>query len=275
MLFGLIFFVPLLGLAIGAASGALFGSLADVGISDSFIKSVRDQVTPGTSALFLLSSDAVIDRVKEEFPSQRRRADQHQPLRRAGGQAPRRVRAGGLTRPGGRELSREGAPLAKEDQGARSGRGFAVLAAVSPTALLVYGGLPRVGAPEGTALMYVAGAVVMTVLMAVTVLLVLHATGLNQPRQRGPRYGLRLGPRRHRPGLHLPPGQAQAAPSPRARHGAQAARPGRPAHREPQPAHRLPARPAAVRPSATFIAAIQVIASANEGVPSPPRRCSS
>ncbi len=68
LLFGLIFFVPILGLAIGAASGALFGSLTDVGINDSFIKSVRDQVTPGTSALFLLSSDAVIDRVKEEFP---------------------------------------------------------------------------------------------------------------------------------------------------------------------------------------------------------------
>jgi uncharacterized membrane protein len=70
LLFGLIFFVPLLGLAIGAATGALFGSLADVGISDSFIKSVRDRVTPGTSALFLLSSDAVIDRVKQEFSGQ-------------------------------------------------------------------------------------------------------------------------------------------------------------------------------------------------------------
>ena len=68
LLFGLIFFVPILGLAIGAATGALFGSLADVGISDSFIKSVRDKVTPGTSALFLLSSDAVFDRVKQEFP---------------------------------------------------------------------------------------------------------------------------------------------------------------------------------------------------------------
>jgi len=69
LLFGLIFFVPILGLAIGAASGALFGSLADVGINDSFIKSVRDQVTPGTSALFLMSSDAVMDRVREEFPA--------------------------------------------------------------------------------------------------------------------------------------------------------------------------------------------------------------
>ena len=68
LLFGLIFFVPLLGLAIGAASGALFGSLADVGISDDFIKDVRQRVTPGTSALFLLTSNAVVDRVKEEFP---------------------------------------------------------------------------------------------------------------------------------------------------------------------------------------------------------------
>ena len=67
LLFGLIFFVPILGLAIGAGMGALFGSLADVGISDSFIKSVREKVTPGTSALFLLSSDAVFDRVKAEF----------------------------------------------------------------------------------------------------------------------------------------------------------------------------------------------------------------
>jgi uncharacterized membrane protein len=67
LLFGLIFFIPILGLAIGAATGALIGSLTDVGISDSFIRSVRDKVTPGTSALFLLSSDAVIDRVKQEF----------------------------------------------------------------------------------------------------------------------------------------------------------------------------------------------------------------
>jgi uncharacterized membrane protein len=67
LLFGLLFFVPLLGLAIGAASGALFGSLRDAGISDSFVKTVRDKVTPGTSALFLLSSDAVYDKVAGEF----------------------------------------------------------------------------------------------------------------------------------------------------------------------------------------------------------------
>jgi uncharacterized membrane protein len=67
MLFGLIFLVPLLGAAIGAASGALAGSLADVGIDDDFINSARDKITPGTSALFLMSSDAVPDKVKGAF----------------------------------------------------------------------------------------------------------------------------------------------------------------------------------------------------------------
>jgi uncharacterized membrane protein len=67
MLFGLIFFVPLLGAAIGAATGALAGSLTDVGIDDKFIEEVRGRVTPGTSALFLMSDNAVIDKVKDSF----------------------------------------------------------------------------------------------------------------------------------------------------------------------------------------------------------------
>ena len=67
LLFGLIFFIPILGLAIGAATGALFGSMTDAGISESFVKKVRDKVKPGTSALFLLSSDAVFDKVQAEF----------------------------------------------------------------------------------------------------------------------------------------------------------------------------------------------------------------
>ena len=67
MLFGLIFFVPLLGAALGAATGALTGSLADVGIDDGFINRVRDHVTPGTSALFVMTSDAVVDKVKDAF----------------------------------------------------------------------------------------------------------------------------------------------------------------------------------------------------------------
>src|SRR3954447_11629711 len=67
LLFGLLFFVPLLGLAIGAAAGALGGAMSDVGIDDDFIKSVRDQIQPGTSALFVMSSDAVMDKVEEAF----------------------------------------------------------------------------------------------------------------------------------------------------------------------------------------------------------------
>jgi len=65
MLFGLIFLVPIFGMVVGAAAGALSGSFADVGISDDFIKSVRSKVTEGTSALFLLTSDAVQDKVAE------------------------------------------------------------------------------------------------------------------------------------------------------------------------------------------------------------------
>lgn len=67
MLFGLIFFVPILGMAIGALAGALSGSMADLGINDQFIKDVRDKVTEGTSALFALTSDAVVDRVIDAF----------------------------------------------------------------------------------------------------------------------------------------------------------------------------------------------------------------
>src|SRR3954452_9862000 len=67
LLFGLIFFVPLLGLAVGAAMGALSGSMADVGIDDDFIRDVRENVTPGTSALFVMSSNEVADKVLDQF----------------------------------------------------------------------------------------------------------------------------------------------------------------------------------------------------------------
>ena len=54
-----------LGVAVVAAMGALSGKMADYGIDDDFIKSVREQVTEGTSALFLLTSDAVRDKVAD------------------------------------------------------------------------------------------------------------------------------------------------------------------------------------------------------------------
>lgn len=67
LLFGLLFFMPLIGAAVGAAGGALIGSLRDVGIDDHFIKKVKGSVTEGTSALFLLSSSGVEDRIRQRF----------------------------------------------------------------------------------------------------------------------------------------------------------------------------------------------------------------
>jgi len=67
LLLGLIFFVPVLGIAIGAAGGALFGHLKTAGIGNEFITEVRDKVTPGTSALFAVTSEAVFDKVMAEF----------------------------------------------------------------------------------------------------------------------------------------------------------------------------------------------------------------
>ena len=65
VLFGLIFYSPLLGAAVGSATGGLSGSLAGFGIDDTFVNRVRDTVTPGTSALFVLGSDPVVDRVRD------------------------------------------------------------------------------------------------------------------------------------------------------------------------------------------------------------------
>jgi uncharacterized membrane protein len=61
------FWGMLFGLAVGAAFGALGGKMADYGISDDFIKKTREKVTEGTSALFLMTSDAVQDKVLEEL----------------------------------------------------------------------------------------------------------------------------------------------------------------------------------------------------------------
>jgi uncharacterized membrane protein len=65
MLFGLIFFVPFFGMAVGALTGALAGKFSDYGIDDDFIKSVGAKVTEGTSALFLMTSDVVMDKVSD------------------------------------------------------------------------------------------------------------------------------------------------------------------------------------------------------------------
>src|SRR5437899_2723831 len=65
MLLGCVFLTPLFGLAIGAAVGAMNASFRDYGISEDFIQRVRTRVTEGTSAIFLMTSEAVLDRVAE------------------------------------------------------------------------------------------------------------------------------------------------------------------------------------------------------------------
>ena len=69
-LFGLLFFIPIFGLAVGAAMGALMGHFANYGIDQGFIDQVRSKITPGTSALFLLETGAVVDRVSEAVKDQ-------------------------------------------------------------------------------------------------------------------------------------------------------------------------------------------------------------
>ena len=67
MLIGLLFWMPWLGLAVGAISGALAGKFSDIGIDDKFIKEVGEKVQPGMSALFLMVTDSTPDRVLEEI----------------------------------------------------------------------------------------------------------------------------------------------------------------------------------------------------------------
>jgi uncharacterized membrane protein len=64
-LIGLIFLNPLLGAAIGAGSGALAGTLTDIGINDEFMKDLGATFTPGTSALFVLVRKSTPDKVLE------------------------------------------------------------------------------------------------------------------------------------------------------------------------------------------------------------------
>jgi Sap-like sulfolipid-1-addressing protein len=71
--------------------------------------------------------------------------------------------------------------------------GFAILAAISPTALIVMAVFLGSGNPRLTAFSYVLGAFVMTVIMGVVVLFVLRGTGLDLQINHDPRYEFRLG----------------------------------------------------------------------------------
>jgi uncharacterized membrane protein len=67
-LIGLIFLAPLLGMAVGAATGALGGKMTDLGVDDDFMKDLGERLQPGAAALIVLGStdarDKVIERVQ-------------------------------------------------------------------------------------------------------------------------------------------------------------------------------------------------------------------
>jgi uncharacterized membrane protein len=67
MVFGQIFFVPLFEEATSAAMGARGDKMADDGLDENFISQTREKVTEGTSALFMLTSWAVQERVLDEL----------------------------------------------------------------------------------------------------------------------------------------------------------------------------------------------------------------
>lgn len=63
LLVGMLFLNPLLGVAVGAGSGALAGALSDTGINDRFIKDVGETLKPGSSAVFVLLRKMTGDKV--------------------------------------------------------------------------------------------------------------------------------------------------------------------------------------------------------------------
>ncbi len=66
-LIGLIFLMPVAGMAIGAASGAISGKFSDYGIDDKFAKEMISRVDPGKAALLLMADSGSPERVVEEM----------------------------------------------------------------------------------------------------------------------------------------------------------------------------------------------------------------
>ncbi len=62
-LIGLIFLMPLFGMAIGAASGAAAGAVSDYGVDDKFMKELGEGLEPGSAAVLLLVRQASPDKI--------------------------------------------------------------------------------------------------------------------------------------------------------------------------------------------------------------------
>ena len=66
---GLLFLAPVIGMAVGAASGALAGKMTDVGVDDAFMKDLGTQLNEGGAAVIVLvrrsTPDKVLPRIAE------------------------------------------------------------------------------------------------------------------------------------------------------------------------------------------------------------------
>ena len=65
-LIGLIFLMPLFGMAIGAASGAAAGAMSDSGVDDKFMKEMGTKLQPGGAAVIVLLRNVNAEKVLAE-----------------------------------------------------------------------------------------------------------------------------------------------------------------------------------------------------------------
>lgn len=64
---GALFTIPIAGLALGAGFGALAKLTEGTGITKEDLERIRTEITPGTSALFMVTENANLDRLGERF----------------------------------------------------------------------------------------------------------------------------------------------------------------------------------------------------------------
>src|SRR3954451_7516282 len=64
---GALFLVPVAGAVVGAGIGALVKATAGTGITKGDLERIRTEITEGTSALFMVTEDAQMDRLGERF----------------------------------------------------------------------------------------------------------------------------------------------------------------------------------------------------------------